>query len=69
MVKIANTLNIEPFELFKPAGVSLPTVTALFPRYNDEAAEAVSASLKQVYGYFQEHLTEGLTAAEEGEGM
>ncbi|MDR0758975.1 MAG: helix-turn-helix domain-containing protein [Treponema sp.] len=69
MVKIANTLNIEPFELFKPACAPLPAVSALFAKYNDEVAEAVSTSLKQVYGYFQVHLTEELTAAGEGEGI
>jgi len=65
MVNIARVLNIEPFELFKPADTPLPGVSALFSKYNDEVLEAVSASLKQVYGYFQAHLGEELTEAGE----
>jgi transcriptional regulator with XRE-family HTH domain len=53
MVKIACILNIEPFELFKPADTPLPAVSELLSKYNDEVMREVSASLKQVYGYFQ----------------
>jgi len=53
MVKFANVLNIEPFELFKPADAPIPAVSALFSKYNDEVEQAVSASLKQVYRYYQ----------------
>jgi len=53
MVKFANVLNIEPFELFKPADAPVPSVSALFSKYNDEVERAVSASLKQVYRYYQ----------------
>ncbi|GMO44013.1 MAG: hypothetical protein Pg6C_05920 [Treponemataceae bacterium] len=58
MVKIAKVLNIEPFELFKPADAPLPTVSAVLSKYNDEVLRAVSGSLKQVYEYFQAHLAE-----------
>jgi transcriptional regulator with XRE-family HTH domain len=68
MVKIANTLNIEPFELFKSADTPFPAVSTLFARYNDEVVEAVSASLKQIYGYFQACLTEELTVTGRREG-
>jgi transcriptional regulator with XRE-family HTH domain len=34
MVKSASVLNIEPFELFKPADAPLPSVSVLFSRYN-----------------------------------
>jgi len=53
MVKFANVLNIEPFELFKPADTPAPAVSTLFSKYNDEVVQAVSASLKQVYRYYQ----------------
>jgi len=56
MVKIASVLNIEPFELFKPVDAPLPVVSALFSKYNDEVEQAVSASLKQVYSYYQAQL-------------
>jgi transcriptional regulator with XRE-family HTH domain len=65
MVKIACVLNIEPFELFKPADTPLPSVSDLLSKYNDEVIQAVSASLKQVYGYFQAHLVEEFNETEE----
>jgi transcriptional regulator with XRE-family HTH domain len=64
MVKIACVLNIEPFELFKPADVPLPAVSTLLSKYNDEVIQAVSASLKQVYEYFQARSGEDLTETE-----
>jgi transcriptional regulator with XRE-family HTH domain len=65
MVKIAGVLNIEPFELFKPADAPLSAVSTLFLKYNDEVIEAVSSSLNQVYGYFQAHLVQEITETEE----
>ena len=53
MVKFASVLNIEPFELFKPANAPPPAVSCLFTKYNEEVVQAVSASLKQVYCYYQ----------------
>jgi len=53
MVKFASVLNIEPFELFKPADAPSPSVSALLSKYNDEVVQAVSDSLKQVYDYYQ----------------
>ena len=53
MVKFASVLEIEPYELFKPADISPPSVAALFYKYNDEIVNAVSDSLKQVYSYYQ----------------
>jgi len=52
MVKFASVLNIEPFELFKPADTPSPSVSFLFSKYNDEVTQAVSDSLKQVYNYY-----------------
>jgi transcriptional regulator with XRE-family HTH domain len=56
MVKFASVLNIEPFELFKPADTPVPSVSTLFSKYNDEVVQTVSASLKQVYSYYQSQL-------------
>ena len=53
MVKFAKILNIEPFELFKPADAPAPSVSALFYRYNDEVVQAVAESLKDVFSYYQ----------------
>jgi transcriptional regulator with XRE-family HTH domain len=65
MVKFACILNIEPFELFKPADVPLPVVSGLLAKYNAEVIQAVSSSLRQVYEYFQAHLAEESTGTEE----
>ena len=53
IVKFASVLNIEPYELFKPADTPPPSVSILFSKYNDEVVQAVSVSLKQIYSYFQ----------------
>jgi len=53
MVKFAAALNIEPYELFKPANSPSPSVSAIFAKYNDDVTKAVSSSLKQVYDYYQ----------------
>jgi transcriptional regulator with XRE-family HTH domain len=53
MVKFASVLNIEPYELFKPADAPPPSFSSLLSRYNDEVVQAVSASLKQIYCYYQ----------------
>ena len=53
IVKFANVLNIEPFELFKPADTASPSVLALLSKYNDEVVQAVSASIEQIYEYYQ----------------
>ncbi|ULQ59943.1 helix-turn-helix domain-containing protein [Brucepastera parasyntrophica] len=58
MVKFAYILNIEPYELFKPADTPPPVVSGLLSKYNDEVIQAFSTSLKQVYEYFQAYLTE-----------
>jgi transcriptional regulator with XRE-family HTH domain len=53
IVKFAAVLNIEPYELFKPAEIPAPSVSILFSKYNEEVVKAVSDSLKRVYSYFQ----------------
>jgi len=57
MLKFASVLNIEPFELFKPADSPPPSVSVLFSKYNDEVVQAVSDSLKQIYDYYQAKVT------------
>ena len=52
MVKFASVLNIEPYELFKPADAVPPTGSTLFSKYNDEVVLAVSESLKTIYDYY-----------------
>ena len=53
MVKFATVLNIEPFELFKPADTPALAVSTIFSRYNDEVVQAVSNSLREVFHYYQ----------------
>jgi len=53
MVKFAAVLNIEPFELFKPADTPSQTVINLFNKYNDDITEAISNSLKEVLKYYR----------------
>ena len=52
MVKFASVLNIEPFELFKPADTPSPSISSLLAKYNDDVVQAVSASVMQVYSYY-----------------
>jgi len=58
IVKFASVLNIEPFELFKPANKLPSAVSALFTKYNDEVMQAVSGSIKHVYSYYQAQMEE-----------
>ena len=53
IVKFANVLNIEPFELFKPANAPAPDVSVLLTKYNDQVKEALSVSIENIYNYFQ----------------
>ena len=56
IVKFASVLNIEPYELFKPAETPPTSVSILFSKYNDEVVKAISDSLKQVNSYFQDQI-------------
>lgn len=53
IVKFASILNIEPFELFKPAKALPLSVSSLFAKYNDEVMQAVSVSINHVFSYYQ----------------
>ena len=59
MVKFASVLNIEPFELFKPAEAPTPALSALFSKYNDEVIQAVSNALNQIYNYYHAKIETG----------
>ena len=58
IVKFAAALNIEPFELFKPAEAPPAAAIEFFSRYNDAVIQAVSDSLRQIHLYFQELIEE-----------
>ena len=58
IVKLASVLNIEPYELFKPAEIQPPGISELLYRYNDEVVQTVTESLKQVYSYYQANISE-----------
>ncbi|MCL2270665.1 MAG: helix-turn-helix domain-containing protein [Treponema sp.] len=60
IIKFAAVLNIEPFELFKPADAPEPSTADLISRYNNEVLQAVDESLKHVYRYYQAMLKEKL---------
>ena len=52
IVKFASVLNIEPYELFKPADSPSPAVSALLTKYKDDVIKAVSGSIGEVYDYY-----------------
>jgi len=58
MVKLASVLNIEPYELFKPAEAPPLGVSEILYRYNDEVVQCVSDSIQQVYSYYQANISE-----------
>jgi len=69
MVKFASVLNIEPFELFKPADAPSPSISALLSKYNDEVVQAVSDSLKQIYDYYQAKVKAESKGSSQPEGL
>jgi transcriptional regulator with XRE-family HTH domain len=52
LVKFASTLNIEPYELFKPDGALPPDVPIILNKCLDEAVVAVTQTLNQIRGYY-----------------
>jgi len=52
LVKLATTLNIEPYELFKPAEAIPPDVSTTLNKSFDEAIVAVTQTLNEVRGYY-----------------
>jgi transcriptional regulator with XRE-family HTH domain len=52
LVKFASALNIEPYELFKPAEALSPDMSVILHKCIDEAVVAVTQTLNQVRGYY-----------------
>jgi len=52
LVKFAATLNIEPYELFKPTEALPPDVSVTLNKSFDEAIVAVTQTLNQIRGYY-----------------
>ncbi|MDR2303888.1 MAG: helix-turn-helix domain-containing protein [Treponema sp.] len=52
LVKFASTLNIEPYELFKPEGALPSDASAILNKSFDDAVMAVTRTLNQVRGYY-----------------
>jgi transcriptional regulator with XRE-family HTH domain len=52
LVKFATTLNIEPYELFRPEETLPPDFPVMLNISFDEAVEAVTKTLNQVRGYY-----------------
>jgi len=52
LVKFASALNIEPYELLKPAEALPPDVPFVLNKCLDEAVVAVTRTLNQIRGYY-----------------
>jgi transcriptional regulator with XRE-family HTH domain len=52
LVKFAAALNIEPYELFKPAETLPPDLPLVLNKCLDEAVVAVTRTLNQIRGYY-----------------
>jgi transcriptional regulator with XRE-family HTH domain len=52
LVKFASALNIEPYELFKPAEALPPDMPIIINKCLDEAVVAVTQTLNQIRGYY-----------------
>ena len=52
LVKFASALNIEPYELFKPAEALPPDMPLILNKCLDEAVVAVTKTLNQIRGYY-----------------
>jgi len=55
LVKFATALNIEPYELFKPAEALPPDVPLILNKCLDEAVVAVTSTLNQIRDYYLPH--------------
>jgi transcriptional regulator with XRE-family HTH domain len=52
LVKFATALNIEPYELFKPAEALPPDMPIILNKCIDEAVVTVTQTLNQIRGYY-----------------
>jgi len=52
LVKFASALNVEPYELFKPAEALPPELPLILNKCLDEAVVAVTKTLNQIRSYY-----------------
>ena len=52
LIKFASALNIEPYELLKPAEALPPDMPLILNKCLDEAVVAVTQTLNQIRGYY-----------------
>ena len=58
LVKFASTLNVEPYELFKPAETLPSGMPLILNKCFDEAVTAVTQTLNQVRNYYLSYTEE-----------
>jgi len=54
LVRFADTLGIEPHELFKPVEVLSPALTLALDKWSDEVIQAVTQTVKNIHNYYAE---------------
>jgi transcriptional regulator with XRE-family HTH domain len=52
VVKFADALKIEPYELFKPAEAAGPNMTLALAKWSDEVIDAVTKTVKNIQNYY-----------------
>ncbi|MDR1957272.1 MAG: helix-turn-helix domain-containing protein [Treponema sp.] len=52
LVKFANALHIEPYELFKPDEALSPATAAALTKWSNEIVEAVAQTVQDIQGYY-----------------
>lgn len=52
LVKFAETLGIEPHELFKPEEAPSPAIMLTIGKWSDEVIEAVTKTVKNIQNYY-----------------
>lgn len=53
LVKFAEALGIEPYELFKPVEALSPTMTLTLGKWSDEVIEAVTKTVRNLQDYYK----------------
>jgi transcriptional regulator with XRE-family HTH domain len=53
LVKFADTLGVEPHELFKPAETLSPAMTLALGKWSEEVIEAVTVTVKNIREHYQ----------------
>ena len=52
LVKFANALSIEPYELFKPAETTSPGIALALNKWSEDVVQAVSQTVKNLKDYY-----------------